>query len=115
AAAGGRGRRWTSWPGWTAQSAASWSYPLHLLRAEESVRFDQQDQEHEGVGRDEREVVAQPGGDVGLVDGGDRLDQADGEAADDGARDAVEPADDDRRERLQRDDPGVLLQAGARR
>ena len=67
-----------------------------------------QHQQDDDVGRDVLEALGQ-------VEAGQRLDDADDEAADDRARQAAEAADDRRRNRLQADEAHVGVDEGDRR
>src|SRR5919106_1930253 len=74
------------------------SYPLDDAFAEDAIGPDHQGDDHEHVGREVLGATA----DVGVhVAGGDVLHEADDQAADDGARNRGEPAEDHDREHLE--------------
>src|SRR4030095_16882959 len=77
--------------------------------AEHAVRANHERENHEDVGR----KVLGAAADVGIdVPGGDVLDNADDEAADDRAGDRVEPAEDHDRKHLEADQRQVHVDAG---
>src|SRR5262245_60087687 len=74
------------------------SYTLDDPLSEDSVGPDHQGNDHQDVGGEIFGATAHDGVDVA---GGHVLDNADDEAADDGARDRVEPAQDDHGEHFE--------------
>src|SRR5512146_1532436 len=91
-------------PAWTPeperQQVWACSYPLHLSLAEEPIRTNQQNHDHDEVGRDEVEVGAEEA--ARLVALREHVDESDSDAAHHGAQDRVESAENDGRKRRQR-------------
>src|SRR6266508_5208477 len=76
------------------------SHPLDDLAAEEPVRPDHEGQDHEDV----RQEVLGPAAHIGIdIAGGDALDAADDEPAEDGPGHAVQASEDHRGEYLEAD------------
>jgi hypothetical protein len=79
-----------------------------MLFAEQAVRLDQHDDQQHDVGGDVLEALRQ-------VEAGQRLDDADDQAADDRAGDRAEAAQHRGREGLQADEAHVGMDEGDRR
>ena len=88
---------------------------IHLSGAEQPVRPHQQHHQHHQVRRDQGERRRPARARCPLVGGDQRLDHADRQPADHRAAQRVQAAEDDHRQRLQRDDPQLLVDPGAGR
>src|SRR5439155_9502426 len=84
------------------------SYALDDAFTEDTVGANHEGEDHEDVGREVLGAAADIGVDVA---GGDVLDDTDDEAADDRARNGVEPTQDDHREHLEADQRQVHVDA----